>query len=110
MKTIVKNKVELSGFIGKDPEVRVTSNGLKMAGVSLATNDGYKSKIGEWVNNTNWHNLVAFGKVADEIETQVKKGSKIAIEGKLSYRQYEDKQGVKRNVTEINVFQIQLID
>jgi single-strand DNA-binding protein len=110
MKTEIRNKVELRGFIGQNPEVRKFENGVKKASFSLATNDGYKSKSGEWVNITNWHNIIAFGKTVDEIEQKVKKGSKVSIEGKLNYREYTDKLGIKRNVTEISIFQVQVIE
>jgi single-strand DNA-binding protein len=110
MKAEIRNKVELSGFIGQNPEVRTFDNGIKKASFSLATNDGYKSKSGEWVNITNWHNIIAFGKAVEQIEQKVKKGSKVSVEGKINYREYTDKLGVKRNVTEISVFQVQIID
>lgn len=110
MNTQVRNKVELSGFIGKNPEVKTFDSGVKKASFSLATNDGYKSKTGEWINITNWHNIVVFGKAVDEIEHKVKKGSKVTVEGRINYREYTDKLGGKRNITEINVFQVQLID
>jgi single-strand DNA-binding protein len=95
------NKVELNGFIGMEPEVKTLSNGSKLVRFSLATNEDYKNKEGEWVKNTTWHNIVMWNKVAEKAEETLKKGSRIAITGRIVNRQYTDKDGNKRNAFEI---------
>lgn len=95
------NKVILVGHLGKDPEIRALENGRKVANFSLATTETYKDRNGERVDNTEWHNIVFWGPVADVIEKYLKKGSQIYLEGKLRTRSYEDKDGVKKYITEI---------
>ena len=99
----LRNKVQLIGNLGQNPEVKDINGGKKMAKFSLATNETYHNKAGEKVTDTQWHNLVAWGKTADIIGKYLKKGSEVAIEGKLLNRNYTDKEGVKRYVTEIQV-------
>lgn len=99
------NKVELIGFAGMDPEVKSIGEKNKIAKFSLATSEGYK-KDGEWVNTTQWHNLIGWNKIADQIFTQVKKGKKLSITGKLNYRIYEDKDGKTQRNTEIIVMEV----
>lgn len=96
----LRNKVQLIGNLGNDPQIHVFENGNKKATVSLATNESYTNKAGEKVENTQWHNVIFFGKTADIVEQYLVKGSEIAVEGKLSTRSYE-KEGEKRYVTEI---------
>lgn len=98
----LRNKVILSGRTGKDVEFFNFDNGQKAA-LSLATTDNYTNANGEKVEETQWHNLVAYGKLADIFQKYVKKGQEITIEGKLTYREYEDKDGKKRSQTEIRV-------
>ena len=105
----MRNKVTLIGNIGNAPEVKELTGGKKVAKFSLATNETYKNKAGEKITDTQWHNLVAWGKTADIIEKYVKKGSEIAIEGKLLNRNYTDKDGVKRYVTEIQVNELVML-
>lgn len=95
------NKVILLGNLGKDPEIRVTESGRKVANFSLATTESYKDKNGERVDNTEWHNIVFWGPIAEVIEKYLRKGSQVYIEGKLRTRSYEDKEGVKKYVTEV---------
>lgn len=95
------NKVILLGNLGKDPEVRVTESGRKVASFTLATTESYKDKNGERVDQTEWHNVVFWGPIADVIEKYLKKGSQIYVEGKLRTRSYEDKEGVKKYITEV---------
>ncbi|WP_114492485.1 single-stranded DNA-binding protein [Candidatus Ulvibacter alkanivorans] len=97
----LRNKVQLIGNLGNDPEIINLDSGKKLAKFSVATNDSYKNQQGERVTDTQWHNVVAWGKTADIIETYVTKGKEVAIEGKLTSRSYEDKEGQKRYVTEI---------
>jgi single-strand DNA-binding protein len=95
------NKVILVGNLGKDPEIRVTESGRKVANFSLATTESYKDKNGERVDSTEWHNVAFWGPIADVIEKYLKKGSQIYVEGKLRTRSYEDKDKVKKYITEI---------
>ena len=97
----LRNKVQLIGNLGNDPQVHVFENGNKKASMSLATNESYTNKEGEKVQNTQWHNVVFFGKTADIVEQYLVKGSEIAIEGKLTSRSYETKEGETRYVTEV---------
>ena len=87
----LRNKVQLIGNLGNDPEIVTCDNGKKLAKFSLATNEHYKDKNGEKQAKTQWHNLIAWNKTADLIEQYVTKGKQIAIEGKLSSRTYDDK-------------------
>lgn len=100
MKTTL-NKVELNGFVGKDPEVISLKNNGKVARIALATTENYKNKAGIWVKETTWHTIVMWNKNAELAQEQIKKGTKIYIQGKLVSRSYTDKNGKKQNVTEI---------
>lgn len=97
----LRNKVQLIGRVGQDPEVTTLEGGNKVAKFSIATNEFYTSKTGEKVENTYWHRVVAWGKTAETIEKYVNKGKEIAVEGKLTNRSWEDKQGQKHFMTEI---------
>jgi single-strand DNA-binding protein len=97
----LRNKVQLIGNLGQEPEIVNLEPGKKLAKFSLATNETYKDAKGEKVVDTQWHNIVAWGKTADIIEKYVSKGKEIAIEGKLTSRSYEAKDGDKRYVTEV---------
>lgn len=105
----LRNKVTLIGHTGKEVEVFNFENGNKKATVTLATNDFYINASGERVEDTQWHNLVAFGKTVDILEKYVPKGKEIAIEGKLTYRSYDDKDGTKRFLTEIRIEEMVLL-
>ncbi len=98
----LRNSVQLIGRLGKDPEVK-TFNNSKKASCSIATNDVYKNAKGEKVEDTQWHNLVIWGKLADTAEQYLKKGQEIAVEGKLVHRNFETDKGEKKYFTEINV-------
>ena len=100
MRTL-RNKVQLIGNLGNDPEIVNLDSGKKLAKFSIATNETYKNNKGERVTDTQWHNVVAWGKTAEVIENYVTKGKEVAIEGKLTSRSYETKQGEKRYLTEI---------
>ena len=97
----LRNKVQLIGNLGNDPEVITLESGKKLAKFAIATNESYKNTNGEKVTDTQWHNIVAWGKTADIIEKYVSKGKEIAIEGKLTSRSYETKDGEKRYITEV---------
>ncbi|MFN3918567.1 MAG: single-stranded DNA-binding protein [Flavobacteriales bacterium] len=97
----LRNKVQLIGNLGMTPEIVNLNGGQKLAKFSLATNETYYNNAGEKITDTHWHNLVAWGKTADRVEKWMKKGTEVAIEGKLVNRSYDDKNGNKRYVTEI---------
>lgn len=97
----LRNKVQLIGNLGNDPEIINLESGKMLAKFSIATNESYKNTKGEKVTDTQWHNIVAWGKTAEIIEKFVGKGKEIAIEGKLTTRSWEDKEGNKRYTTEV---------
>ena len=99
----LRNKVQLIGNLGKKPEIKNLEGGKKLAKLTLATNETYKNNMGEKITDTQWHNLIAWGKTADIIERYLDKGSEIAIEGKLIHRDYTDKEGIKRYITEVQI-------
>ena len=104
----LRNKVTLIGRTGKDVEIVKFENG-KLAKVSLATTDHYTNALGEKVEETQWHSLSAGGKLADIMEKYVEKGKEIAVEGKVIYRSWDDKDGVKHYITEIRVEELVLL-
>ena len=104
------NKVTLIGNLGKDPELRYTSSGVAVATFTCATNESWKDQDGNVQEKTQWHSLVAWRKLAEIVGEYLKKGSKIYIEGRLQYRTYDDKNGVKRYVTEIVVDELLMLD
>jgi single-strand DNA-binding protein len=105
----LKNRVQLLGNIGAAAEIRETASGKKVANFSLATNETRKDENGERTTETQWHRLVAWGKLADLIEKYTTKGSEIMIEGKLTYRSYLSKEGDTKYITEIEVREIMLM-
>src|ERR1700755_2334078 len=105
----LKNKVQLIGNLGSNPEIRTTEGGKKMARFSVATNESYRNAKGEKVTETQWHNLIAWGKVADIAEKYLVKGTEIVIEGKLVHHNYTDKEGNKKYVIEIQVHELLLL-
>ena len=97
----LRNKVQLIGHLGQDPEIINLESGRKLAKFSLATNEVYRNDQGEKTTETQWHNVVAWGKTADIVEQYLLKGNEVAIEGKLTHRSYESKEGDKRYITEV---------
>jgi single-strand DNA-binding protein len=97
----LRNKVQLIGRLGQDPEIVNFEDGNKLAKFSMATDDSYKDKKGEKVERTYWHNVVVRGGLVNVVENYVTKGQEIAIEGKLTNRSYEDKEGGKRYISEV---------
>jgi len=97
------NKAILIGNVGKDPEVRYTPNNTPVATFSLATTESWKDQTGKQSERTDWHNLVIWGKLAEIARDYVKKGQRIYVEGRIQTRSYDDKEGVKKYITEINV-------
>jgi single-strand DNA-binding protein len=94
------NKIMLIGRLGKDAETRFTTNNVSVTNYSLATDYSYKGKNGDWVNETTWHNVVSFN-LSDYFKENLKKGRKFYVEGRLSKRDYTDKEGIKRYSTEV---------
>ena len=104
------NKVFLLGNVGKDPEIRTTQGGMTVASFSLATAERTKDQTGNWVDKTEWHNLVCFQRTAEVVRDYVKKGSQIFVEGKISNRSWDDKEsGQKKYRTEILVNELSLL-
>ena len=105
----LRNKVQLIGNLGNDPEIITMDSGKKLAKFSIATNETYKNAQGEKVTETQWHNVVAWNKTAEIIETYLQKGKEVAIEGKLTNRSYESKEGEKRYITEVVVNELLML-
>jgi len=103
MKNLMKNNVRLTGYLGSNPEIKRFGDDKSLARVSIATREYYKNKQGVWMTETQWHNLVLWGKHAVIAEERFVKGLEISIEGKLINRSYEDKNGIVRYVTEVVV-------
>ena len=97
----MKNRVQLIGHVGQEPEIKNLDGGKKVANITMATNEVYYRENGDKVEKTEWHKVKAWGKVAEIIEKYVTKGKEICIEGKLAYSDYLDKNGEKRYVTEV---------
>ena len=106
----MRNSVMLIGRSGAEPEVKNLSNNNKVARFRLAVNEGRKNANQEWVNDTQWFNIVAWGKTADRVENNVKKGLQIAIEGSLRNNEWTDDKGQRHTSTEIYVNDLFLID
>lgn len=99
--TTLRNRVQLVGNLGMNPEFKNFENGKKLAKFTLATNEYYKDQKGNTQTETQWHNIVAWGKQAEIAQEHLQKGKQVAIEGKLAYRKYEDKNNVTKYITEI---------
>ena len=105
----LRNSVRLIGNLGANPEIKELNSGRKLAKASLATSDKYKDADGNQVTQTQWHNLVAWGKTADFFEKFLEKGIEVAVEGKIINRSYSDKDGSKKYISEINVNEILML-
>ena len=105
----LRNRVQLIGNLGNDPEVITLESGKKLAKFSLATNENYKDTDGNKQSRVDWHSLIAWGKTAEIIEKYITKGKEIAVEGKLTTRSYETKEGENRYVTEVVVNEILML-
>jgi single-strand DNA-binding protein len=105
----LKNKVQLIGNLGNAPEIKNTENGKKLARFSIATDEKYINAQGEKVTETTWHNLVAWDKIAEIAEKYLKKGSEVVIEGKLINRSYNDKEGNKKFISEVQVNELLML-
>lgn len=104
------NKVTLIGYLGSDPEVRTLENGIQVARISLATSESWKDAAGEWQQESQWHNVVAWRDLAAKSEKQLKKGKLVYVEGKLSTRKYTGSDGVERWATDIVAANIRLLE
>ena len=105
----LKNKVQLIGNIGNTPEVKTMESGKKMARFSLATSENYRNAKGEKVTETQWHNIVCWGKLAEIVEKFLTKGREVALEGRLINRSYNDKEGNKKYITEVQANELLLL-
>jgi single-strand DNA-binding protein len=105
----LKNKVQLIGNLGNAPEIKTLDGGNKLARLSLATNETYKNSKGEKVTETQWHNVIAWGKTAEIVEKYFTKGIEVMVEGKLINRNYTDKEGVKRYITEVQATELLIL-
>lgn len=103
------NKVILVGNLGKDPEMRYTTSQMAVASFSLATGERKKDQTGNWVNHTEWHNIVVFGKQAENCSQYLKKGRQVYLEGRIQTRKWQDKEGRDRYTTEIIASNVQFI-
>jgi single-strand DNA-binding protein len=97
----LRNRVQLIGNLGQDPEIKTLETGKKVAKFTIATREEFKNAEGQKVSESTWHNIVAWNGLADIASKYLKKGNEVAVEGKLVYRSYEDKNGVTKYVTEI---------
>jgi single-strand DNA-binding protein len=102
----LRNSVRLIGNLGGNPEIKELTSGKKLAKFSLATTEKYKDSDGNPVSETQWHNIIVWGKQADFAQKYLEKGNEIVVEGKLINRNFTDKEGIKKYVTEINVSEI----
>ena len=105
----LKNKVQLIGNLGNAPEVKTLDGGKKMARFSIATNESYRNAKGEKITETQWHNMIAWGKVAEIAEKYLTKGKEVVVEGKLVNRSYTDKDGNKKYITEVQVNELLML-
>ena len=105
----LKNRVQLIGNLGQDPEIMNMENGTKLAKFSIATSESYKNAQGEKVEDVQWHNVVAWGKTAEIVESYLTKGKQVAVDGKLTHRSYETKEGEKRYITEVRCSELLML-
>lgn len=106
----LRNKVSLIGRLGVQPEVTTFETGRKLARFTLATNENYKDKNGEWHENTQWHTINAWGRIADRAQKALQKGQEVILEGKLIHQHYETKNGEKRYATVIEATEFLLLN
>jgi single-strand DNA-binding protein len=104
------NRVSLIGYLGNDPESQFLPSGSQVVKFSLATTENWKDKVGEWQKRTEWHNVLAFNKLAELCTEYLKKGALVYVEGKIQYRSWDDKDGVKKYRTEILINTMKMLD
>ncbi|MBO3698323.1 single-stranded DNA-binding protein [Roseivirga sp. E12] len=105
----LRNRVQLIGRLGQNPETKTLTSGKSLTTFSIATTDSYRNSDGDKVEETQWHNIVAWGKVGEIAAEYLTKGQEVALEGKLTHRSYESKEGDKRYVTEINLNELLML-
>ena len=105
----LRNRVLLIGNLGQDPEILDSENGTKRARFSIATNETYRNSLGEKVTDTQWHQVVAWGKTAEIVASYLTKGREVAVEGKLIHRQYDTEEGLRKYVTEVKCTELLLL-
>jgi single-strand DNA-binding protein len=105
----LNNSATLIGHIGQEPDVRHTQSGTTVASFSLATNNKYKNESGEWIETTEWHRVVCFGKLAEIVQDIAEKGQKVAVRGRITYNEWETKEGVKRKDMQIKCEDFQIL-
>lgn len=105
----MRNSVQIIGNVGNAPEIREFENGKLSARFNVATNENFKNAAGEWVQNTSWHKVVAWGGMANYIAKHITKGGEVALEGKLNNRSFEGKDGITRFITEIVVNEVMMV-
>lgn len=105
----LRNRVQLIGHLGNDPEIKSLNGGKNVANFSMATNESYKKENGDKVTETQWHNIVAWNGTAKIVEKLLKKGSEVIVEGKLTSRSWDDKDGKKHYITEVVANEILLL-
>jgi len=105
----LRNNVQLIGNLGKEIELKTTPSGKYVTTFSIATKEAYKNQAGETIEDTQWHNIVAWGKQAELLSKFLKKGSKVYVQGKLMHRSYDDANGFKRYVTEVKLNNFELM-
>jgi len=106
----LRNSLQLIGHLGADPEIKVLDGGNKVGRIRVATTDRYKTASGEWKDDTQWHTVSGWAAMADRMEKQLTKGSFVAIQGRITYSEYTDAQGVKKFFTEIKANTLMLLD
>ena len=106
----LKNRVNLIGNLGADPEIFNLKDDRRKSSFTVATTESYKKDNGEKVSETQWHNIIAWGGIVTIVEKYLKKGSRIAVEGKLTSRAYDDKDGNKKYITEVVIHEILMLD
>jgi len=106
----LRNRVQLIGHLGADPELKVLENGVKLSRIRIATNESYKNNKGEWVDETQWHSITLWDQMAERAQQQLNKGSYILLEGKLTSRNYTDSAGVKKYTVEVRATGFMALD
>ena len=106
----LSNRIQLIGNLGRDAEVKSTQTGKSLARVSIATKEVYSNQKGERTVDVQWHNLIGWGKVAENMEVFFKKGKNVAVQGKLTHRSYEDAQGVTKKISEVVITDFMLLN
>ncbi|WNJ18242.1 single-stranded DNA-binding protein [Pontibacter sp. G13] len=106
----MKNQVQLIGHLGQDPKLKTFDSGSKQAKFSVATSQNFRDKSGEWQSSTQWHQIVAWGPLADKADQKLRKGSKVGVTGELRYHRWEDEHSQPRTLTQIIAKELLLLD